>query len=410
MEQHQVFALIIVILIGNFLFERFLEILNTKASKADLPLEAEGIYDSEKYKKSQEYGAVNTRFGWLTSSYSFLLILCMLYFDGFAYLDSYIRTITEHPILMALVFFGILTAVSSILTMPFSLYSTFVIEEKFGFNKTTWKTYVFDKLKGILLGAVIGGGLLSVIVWFFEFTGEYFWLYTWGLMTLFMVFITMFYSSLILPLFNKLTPLDQGELRSQIETYCEMVGFKLDNLFVMDGSKRSSKANAFFSGLGSKKKIVLYDTLIENHSNEELVAILAHEVGHYKHKHTRLSMVIGVLQTGLTLYLLSLIMNYSGLGIVLGVEQTSFHIGILVFGMLYGPISMIMGIAMSMLSRKNEYEADDFARKTYKSEHLITALKKLSSDNLSNLTPHPWYVFIHYSYPTVLDRIKKLSQ
>ncbi|MBN4062508.1 M48 family metallopeptidase, partial [Bacteroidales bacterium AH-315-I05] len=277
------------------------------------------------------------------------------------------------------------------------------------FNRTTVKTYIFDKIKSAILGAIIGGGLFSLFVWFYETAGEYFWLYAWALVTVFMLFMAMFYSSLIVPLFNKLTPLEEGGLRTEIEDYCKKVGFKLNNLFVIDGSKRSTKANAFFSGLGPKKKIVLYDTLIEKHTNDELLAVLAHEVGHYKKKHTRTSIFISVLQTGLTLYLLSLMINLPQFSIALGAEKQSFHIGIIVFGMLYSPLSMILGLGMNILSRKNEFEADAYAKETYKGEPLRTALKKLSVDNLSNLTPHAAYVFFHYSHPPLLKRLKALK-
>ncbi|PCJ81362.1 MAG: peptidase M48 [Flavobacteriales bacterium] len=407
---HQtIFIIIVSILVFNYLLERVLEYLNNKTWSNELPKEAEGIYDSEKYKKAREYDRINSRFGFLTSTFSFLLMIGMLFFDGFAFLDEFVRNYTEHPILMALLFFGILAVASDILTEPFSLYSTFVIEEKFGFNRTTVKTYIFDKIKSAILGAIIGGGLFSLFVWFYETAGEYFWLYAWALVTVFMLFMAMFYSSLIVPLFNKLTPLEEGGLRTEIEDYCKKVGFKLNNLFVIDGSKRSTKANAFFSGLGPKKKIVLYDTLIEKHTNDELLAVLAHEVGHYKKKHTRTSIFISVLQTGLTLYLLSLMINLPQFSIALGAEKQSFHIGIIVFGMLYSPLSMILGLGMNILSRKNEFEADAYAKETYKGEPLRTALKKLSVDNLSNLTPHAAYVFFHYSHPPLLKRLKALK-
>ena len=404
------FIIIVSIILIDFIVDKILDYLNLKSWSPELPREAEGIYDAEKYKKSMAYYKVNDRFSMITSSFSLLLLLAMLFFNGFAWLDHYVRSLTQSPVWMALLFFGILGFTSDVLTTPFTLYKIFVIEEKFGFNKMTWKTFLFDKLKSYVLGAIIGGVLLSVIVWIYGVTGNYFWLYALGVLTLFMIFATMFYASIILPLFNKLTPMPEGELRNAIEEYCKKVGFKLNNLFVMDGSKRSSKANAFFSGLGASKKIVLFDTLIEKHTTDELVAVLAHEIGHYKMKHTRQGLLLGLLQNGIMLYILSLFLGNQELSKALGAEQSSFHLDILAFGILYSPLSEILGIMMNMLSRKNEYEADRYAKETYNGEALAGALKKLSVDNLSNLKPHPAYVFVHYSHPTLLQRLAALEK
>jgi len=400
------FYLIIGILTFNYLLGRLLSYLNDKSFKSELPDELKGIYDEEKYKKSQEYDKVTGRFSFITSTFSFAL---MLFLGGFAWVNDFVGTYTQQPILVVLFFFGTLSIASDILGIPFSLYSTFVIEERFGFNRTTIKTFILDKIKGYLVGGLIGGGLLALFVWFYETAGDMFWVYGWIAFSGFSLLMTAFYASVIVPLFNKLTPLEDGSLRQSIEEYCKKVSFKLDNLFVMDGSKRSAKANAFFSGLGAKKKIVLYDTLIENHTEEELVAVLAHEAGHYKLKHTRGSVILSILQTGLMLFILSLVINNPTLSFTLGVEGGSFHIGLLVFGLVYGPISMVMGIGMNMLSRRNEYQADAYAKDTYNGEALGSALKKLSVDNLSNLTPHPLYVFFNYSHPTLLQRLKALG-
>lgn len=402
------FIIIVSIILFDFLFDKVLDFLNLKNLSPKLPDEAKGIYDEEKYSKSQEYYKVNHNFSMLTSAISLIALLLMLFLNGFAYVDSFVRSYTDNPILTALMFFGILGFASDILGMPFSLYKTFVIEEKFGFNKTTVKTFIFDKLKGYLLAAIIGGGLFSLIIWIYQSTGPYFWLIAWAVISFFTIFITMFYTTFLVPIFNKLTPLPAGELRTAIEEYCKKVGFKLNNLFVIDGSKRSAKANAYFSGLGAKKTIVLYDTLIEKHSIEELVAVLAHEVGHYKKKHTLIGAIQGIAQTGVMLFILSLFLGNPALANALGVGQSSFHIDILAFGLLYSPLSEIIGIISNILSRKHEFEADAFAKETYNGNALGTALKKLSSDNLSNLKPHPAYVFVHYSHPPVLERLRKL--
>jgi STE24 endopeptidase len=409
MSPQNIFYIIVGILIFDYLVERVLEYLNDKNWSDSIPDELKSYYDEDKVKKSSAYNQTKNRFGMITSSFSFILILSVLFFGGFSWLDTFVRSFTTNPILMALMFFGILGIASDILTTPFSLYSTFVIEEKFGFNKTTLKTFFLDKIKGYFLGAIIGGALLSALVWFYEKTGESFWLYAWGIIVAFMIFMTMFYASLIVPLFNKLEPMKEGELRSAIEAFCSKVGFPLRDLYVMDGSKRSTKANAFFSGLGKSKRIVLFDTLIEKQSTEEIVAVLAHEIGHFKKKHTRTSLVISVLQTGLMFFLLSLVIRNPLLANALEIESVSFHIGMLTFGLLYSPISMLLGIGMSILSRKNEYEADRYAKENYNAEALQTSLKKLSSDHLSNLYPHPAYVFVHYSHPPLLSRLKALK-
>ncbi len=405
-----VFYVIVVIIVLEYLLERFLDYLNTTRWSNILPEVLKGIYDAEKYKKQQEYEKVNHRFSLLTSSFSILLMLLMLFLDGFAFVDNISRNVTDNYILIALLFFGIIVFASDILTTPFSIYGTFVIEEKFGFNKTTVKTFILDKLKGWVLGAIIGGGLLALLIWFYNVTEEMFWIYAWGAITVFMIFMTMFYSSIIVPLFNKQTPLEDGELRQEIEKFSKKVGFKLDNIFKIDGSKRSTKANAYFSGIGPKKRIVLYDTLINDMEVNEIVAVLAHEIGHYKKKHIFSSMLISIIQTGITLFILSIFIGNPVLSKALGVDQASFHIGLIAFGILYSPISTIIGLGMNILSRKNEYAADKFAGDNYNAEYLASALKKLSVKNLSNLTPHPLYVFFHYSHPPLLERLNALGK
>jgi STE24 endopeptidase len=407
--EQTLFYIIIGIIIFDFSFDRLIDYLNASRWSNLLPLELKDIYNEEKYRKSQDYQRENMRLGLLTSSLSFILILAFLFLGGFAWVDDFVRQYTQHPILMALLFFAIIGLASDLLSMPFDIYDTFVIEEKYGFNRTTAKLYITDKLKGYALAMVVGGGLLAIFVWFYDFAGSLFWLYAWLLLTGFSIFMAMFYSSLIVPLFNKQTPLEQGELRDAIEQFSIKAGFKLDNIFVIDGSKRSSKANAYFSGLGSKKRIVLFDTLISEHTTDELVAILAHEIGHYKKKHIVKGMLISTLHSGVMLYLLGQFINRPELSLALGVEQSSFHIGIIAFSLLYSPISTILGIAGNMLSRRHEYQADEFAARHYKPEPLQEALKKLSVNNLSNLRPHPLHVFINYSHPPLLQRLEHLS-
>ncbi len=409
MTSQTLLYIIIGIIIVNFIIDKILDTLNAKHYNDALPSELQDVYNNEEYKKSQLYKATNHKFSNFTSLFSLVLTLGFFYFDGFEFVDNIARNYSDNNIVIALIFFGIIMLASDIITTPFAYYKTFVIEEKFGFNKTTVKTFILDKIKGWLMLAIIGGGILALIIWFYEFTGNAFWLYAWALVTVFTVFMNMFYSRLIVPLFNKQTPLEEGELRNKISAYAKSVGFKLDKIFVIDGSKRSTKANAYFSGFGSEKRVTLYDTLIKDLNDEEIVAVLAHEVGHYKKKHIIFNLVASIALTGLTLYLLSLLVSNPLLSNALGVETPSFHIGLIAFGLLYSPISEITGLIMNYMSRKFEYQADDYAKSTYAGEHLITSLKKLSKNSLSNLTPHKAYVFMHYSHPTLLERIKNLS-
>ncbi len=404
------FYIIIAIIIINFIIDKVLDALNAKHFNDQLPEDLQDVYDDTEYKKSQNYKSTKYKFGVLTSTFSIILTLAFLLLDGFEFVDNIARSYSTNPIIIALIFFGIIMIASDILTTPFSYYSTFVIEEKFGFNKTTKKTFVLDKIKGWLMSIILGGGILALIIWFYNATGKHFWLYAWGLVAFFSIFMNMFYSKLIVPLFNKQTPLEEGDLRDKISAYAKTVGFKLDKIFVIDGSKRSTKANAYFSGFGSEKRVTLYDTLINDLEDEEIVAVLAHEVGHYKKKHIIFNLVTSILLTGLTLYILSLFISNPMLSQALGVETASFHVGLIAFMLLYSPISEVTGLIMNVFSRKFEYQADNYAKNTYKGEPLITSLKKLSKNSLSNLTPHPAYVFMHYSHPTLLERIKNLKR
>jgi len=402
------FYLIIIIILLDFIVEKILDALNARHFDDPVPAELQDVYDEQEYQRSQRYKKERYKFGLVTSAFSLVLILAFLFFDGFARVDAIARSISDHAILVALIFFGIIIFASDLLTLPFSWYSTFVIEEKYGFNKTTKATFVKDKLKGWALMAIVGGGILALIIWFYQFAGDNFWWYAWILVTVFTVFVNMFYAKLIVPLFNKQTPLPEGSLREKIENYANKVGFKLDNIFVIDGSKRSTKANAYFSGFGKEKRITLYDTLVTELEEEEIVSVLAHEVGHYKKKHVVVNLFAAIITTGITLWLLSLFVGNPLFSKALGVNDPSFHIGLITFGILYSPVSEITGLLMNYLSRKFEYQADNFARNTYKAEPLISGLKKLSRTSLSNLTPHKAYVFVHYSHPPLIKRYKNL--
>ena len=411
---HSIFYIILAILAFNFVFQLILDYLNTSRFTETLPEELLGIYDETNYQKSQKYLKTNSKFGLLVSTLSFILIFVLVISGGFGWLDNWIQSVTDHSILQALMFFGILALAVDFLSIPFKIYSTFVIEERFGFNKTTPKTFVLDKIKSWLLLAIIGGGLLSLIILIYEETGANFWIWVWIILSLFSIFMSMFYSSLIVPLFNKQEKLEEGELRNAIEEFSNKAGFKLKNIYTINGSKRSTKANAYFTGLGSKKRIVLYDTLIEKQEDDEIVAVLAHEIGHYKKKHIQSSLAISLINSLLTLFILSIFIKPGSelslsLAQALGAESFSFHMGVFAFGILYGPLSFITGTLMNLLSRRNEFQADHFANSFGLSKALKSALIKLSVDSLSNLRPHPAYVFFNYSHPPLLMRLERLT-
>ena len=404
------FWIIIAILVLDFTLEKILDYLNRKNVSLQLPDEVKDIYNADEYKKQQEYFLTNQRFGAISGTFSFIIMMLMFFLFGFAFVDNIARGMVENSILIALIFFGILYFANEILSMPFEIYHTFVIEQRFGFNKMTPGLFVTDTLKGWMMSIVLGGGIIALLMLIYQYVGPYFWLLGWGVMAFISIFMMMFYSNLIVPLFNKQTPLEPGELRDAIEAFCQKAGFKLDNLYVIDGSKRTTKANAYFSGLGAKKRIVLYDTLISSLTTEEIVAVLAHEIGHYKKKHTRTMLLLSLINTGILFYILSLVLDNPAFAEALGSSIPSFQLSIIVFGVLYTPISTLLGIGINMLSRKNEYQADDFAKSFGLAQPLGEALKKLSVTSLSNLNPHPAYVFFHYSHPTLLQRLRSLRK
>lgn len=408
MTSELLYIIILTIVIFGFFSDQILDYLNASWFNKPVPDILKDVYDAKKYRKQQEYKLENYRFGIITDTFSFILIAGMLIFGGFAFVDILAGSISEHFILKPIIFFAILMFASDILSTPFALYDTFVIENKYGFNKTTPKTFILDKIKGWMLGGIIGGGLFALILWIYKLDAEFFWLYAWIVVTAFSLFMNMFYSVLIVPLFNKQTPLEDGELKTAIMQLGEKAGFNISKIFVIDGSKRSTKANAYFSGMGPKKRIVLYDTLINEMTTDEILAVLAHEIGHYKHKHIYKSMFASIIETGITLYIFGLFAGSDVLSQALGVNEAGFHIAAIAFGIIYSPLSSVLGIISTIFSRKAEYQADNFAAKYRLANSLISALKKLSSQNMGNLTPHPLIVFLSYSHPPVYDRVKNL--
>ena len=392
--------------------------MNHRNWKDEIPNELKDFYDKEKYKKAKNYALSKNKISLFSSSLSFLLVISLIFFNGYGIIDQFVsfnlsKSFESLQIssnfIQSGVFFLILFILNSIISIPFSYYNTFVIEEKFGFNKTTKLTFFIDIIKSTLLSFFIGGILLFLALYLYENLNDGFWLWLWIGLSLLMILINMFYADLIVPIFNKLTPLDDGELRNKIEKYSKDVGYLLKNIYVIDGSKRSTKANAFFSGLGPRKTIALYDTLIEKHTENELVAVLAHEVGHFKKKHIFSGLIMSIIQIGIMSFFFELCLKLPEISIALGGLESSFHLGLVGFSIIFSPISILSGIIMNYKSRKNEFEADAYAKETFNGEDLSLALKKLSVDSLSNIYPHPLYVFFHYSHPPLIQRLRALK-
>ena len=405
------FVIILAALILEFAIGLVVNVLNLRALKAEAPAGLEGVYEPEEYRRSQAYTRETARFEFVTSAFKLLVLLVFWFVGGFNLLDEAVRGWWMVPIVPGLLYIGILGFGYMLMTLPFGVYSTFVIEERFGFNRTTPRTFLTDRVKGLVLALLLGAPLLAGVLAFFEYAGTYAWLYCWIGVALFSVAIQFVVPTWIMPLFNKFTPMESGELRDSIFEYADRVEFTIDNIFVMDGSKRSSKANAFFTGFGRHKRIALFDTLIEKHTVAELVAVVAHEIGHYKKKHILQGLGISMAHTGLVFFLLSIFLDSSGLYEAFYMDQSSIYAGLFFFGLLYTPIELVLSAAMMMVSRTHEYEADRWAAETtHEPESLVNGLKRLSADNLSNLAPHPFYVFLNYSHPPLLKRVQAIQR
>jgi STE24 endopeptidase len=405
-----VYALLILaaILLQNAL-SLVADLLNLKALRPELPAGFEGVYDAERYRRSQEYTRARTRFGFLSQAFDLALLLGFWSAGGFGWLDGWTRALGYGPIVTGLGFIGVLALAKVVLDLPFRYASTFVIEERFGFNKSTRATFWADTAKMLGLGAVLGAPLLAAILYFFERAGASAWLLCWGVTALFSLFVQFVAPTWIFPLFNKFEPLEEGELRAAVLAYAEKVAFPLEGLFVIDGSRRSTKANAFFSGFGKKKRVALFDTLVAKHPVEELVAVVAHEIGHYKKGHIVQGLALSILHSGVVFYLLSLFLEHDGLFGAFGVTERSVHAGLVFFSLLYTPLELVLSLGLHAFLRRNEFQADAFARATTGSpERLVSALQRLSADSLTNLTPHPLYVALHHTHPPLVERVRAL--
>jgi len=404
-----IFFLIILIPLAGFFLEQYLVHLNGKMWSDTLPARLKGICPEEEYRKSQLYDKDNKKLSFWSSAFNLVIILGMIVAGGFSVIDGFARIFSMNLVAISLIFFLVIGLASDLINIPFSWYDTFIIEKKYGFNTMTVRTFITDHIKSWFIALLVGIPVLGLITWFYYKTGPFFWLYAWALITIFSVFMNYFYSELIVPLFNKQTPLEEGSLRNKIEEFANKTGFKLKNIYVIDGSKRSTKSNAYFSGFGQKKRIVLFDTLLKDLTEDEIVAVLAHEIGHYRKKHILIGLLSSVVLTGLMLFLFSLVVDNPELSQALGAESSSFHLGLIVFGILYSPLSLLIGLVSNFVSRGHEFSADRYAKENFNGAILGDALKKLSVKNLSNMMPHPVYVFFHYSHPPLLNRLEKLE-
>jgi len=402
-------TLLTALVILNYLVETLIKVLNYRESKKPLHPTLANLYSESEYRRSLQYSEANFKLTIANSTYSILIMVGALQLGVFGAIDRYVRDYVQSEILVALLFFAILAIISDLLDLPFDLYGTFVVEERFGFNKTTGKTYLLDKIKGYLLGGVIGGALLALIIFIYQQTAGAFWILGWLLLAVFSLVMFMFGTTLILPLFNKLKPLEEGELKEEILQYCKQEGYSIGRLFVMDASKRSSKANAFFAGLGKSKTIVLFDTLIEKLSTREIMAVLAHEIGHYKKKHTLVAFSLSLLQSLIIFAVLGWVLKFPELSEALGSQVQSFHLAILAFFIIFSPLSFFLELITNSVSRRNEYAADQFAKVTYDAEPLKSGLIKIATDSLANLSPHPLAVKIYATHPPLLERLNALN-
>ena len=405
------YYIIIFAIIIEYLFSSISSILDIKNITPTIPSDFKKAYDQEKYILSQDYLKARTKFGLFSSTFSLILIMIVIHSDIFGLLDQFVRGQSDSYILQGLLFIGIIYFFQDIISLPFSIYHTFVIEERFGFNKTTLNLFIIDKIKGYAIFIVLGSIVITPILYFFHVYGDIGWLIAWSILTAFMIAVQPLFVHVIAPMFNKFTPLEEGELRSAIEKYTAKVNFPLARIDIMDGSKRSAHSNAYFTGFGKSRRIAIFDTLVEKHSTNEIVSVVAHEVGHYKLKHVLQGTILGIIETGIMLFAFNLIMNDISLFQVFGVSQLSVHAGIVFYSMLYAPVSMFTSIVTTAISRKNEYEADKYSYDTTNNrEALVSMLIGLSANNLSHLTPHPLKVFLSYSHPPVVDRIKAVNQ
>ena len=401
--------IVIALLVADWLRHVVTEKLNLQAATPEAPADLSDIYDSDRYAQSQNYLRDNTRFDLLQSTCMLVMLLAFIMAGGFAWLHQIAQQTSDHMILQGLVFTGLLILLSKVIGTPFSLYDTFVIEERYGFNRTSAKTYIMDQIKGLLLTAILGGAILSLVLWIFD-NVPHAWFWAWAALAVIQMVLLYIAPVVILPLFNKFTPLEEGELRDAIEAYAREQNYNISGIFKIDGSRRSSKSNAYFTGFGNTKRIALFDTLIEKHTTEELVAILAHEAGHCRLGHIKKSIAMSLITSLVMFALLQLAIQQEGLYAAFGLESTPIYAGLVFFGFLYTPISIALGILGNYISRKHEYEADRFAAQTTgTSEHLISALKKLTAHNMGNLTPHPLKVFVEYSHPPLRERIRAMQ-
>lgn len=405
-----IYWIILLIIFLDFCFNFALQRLNIKASHNPVPKVLQGLYDEEKYARQQQYFRDNNRLALITNGFSFILTFSLFAFGLYGWFDGWVRSISEYPVVHGLLFFVVITLIETLISIPFSAYDTFVVEARYGFNKTTPLLFLRDICVSTLISLVLSCVLIGVCIWFYLLWPRWFWLYAWVVYAGFTILLQYFYSKIIVPLFNKQTPLPEGPLRTAIETFASKAGFRLKNIFVLDASKRSTKANAYFTGFGRKKRVVLYDTLIQQLETDEIVGVLAHEVGHYKHRHTLQNLLTALLQTLLLFWLFSLVIDSRAIASAACATEPSFWVNMMVFGLLLSPINQVVSVLLNIVSRRHERQADAFALHYGYGPAEASALKKIAAQALSNLTPHPAVVFCRYSHPTLAERVAYLQK
>jgi len=405
-----ILIIVYTVVIGSFIFNTWLAMLNYKHRNEPIPEEVQDVYDTDKYKKWLEYNMENHRFSMIVRTINFIIFVLMLSLGIFVWFDDLAVSISSSIRIQTLLFLGFYFLLSFIVGIFTSYYDTFKIEEKYGFNKATKKTFFMDKVKSLILTIIFGGGLVYLILVIFKYAGNLFFLYTWLALVVIFVLTNILYVRLIVPMFNKLTPLEDGELKDAINAFAKKVGYEVAQISVIDASKRSSRLNAYFTGFGKLKKIVLYDTLIEKMSTDEIVSVLAHEIGHNKYKHIWFNMIQMTLTLLVYIGVFVLVLQNEVFSTAFGFTESNFGFSLILFAVLLEPIGVLLGLVSATFSRKHEYQADAYSAVQYSPLSMESSLKVLGRENFSNLTPHPLYVKLTYSHPPITDRIKAIRK
>lgn len=404
------FLFLLISVLGLYGLEVVSAVLNIRHLRQPLPDEFTDVFDAEAFARSQAYSRESARFDLICSGVRLVVFLGFWLGGGFAWVQSMVSVLTVSPILQGLIGISLLHVTGAVLSLPFEWYDTFRIEAKYGFNKTTPGVFMGDRVKGMALGAVIGLPVLALLLWLFGAFPTA-WLWAWLAVTVLVLILQYVAPRYLMPIFNKFTPLQDGELKSAIQALAVKCAFPVRELFVIDGSRRSTKGNAFFAGFGRNKRIALFDTLIEKHPQAELLAVLAHEIGHFKRGHIVQRLALAVVQLAVIFLLMGTVLRNPGFHAAFGLEQPVLWLGFVFFMILFEPAQTVLGVLSGLWSRQHEYEADAYAsHATGGPADMIAALKRLARESLANLTPHPLTVFLHYSHPPMIQRLAALRK